>query len=286
MAYPLIESPLFDTFWVDGSLMNCNSDEVKPFYQPTEDMTYYETVRIYKGVMLFLEDHLNRLNRSVQGAEAFDVDLKYIETTLIEYLNSLGLGEYHGNMRIILTKSHLIYHICEAHIPTAEVFANGIATNILKWERLDPNIKVFRGDYKNAVAEKFAVETPFGLPYEVLLENNDGKLTEGSKSNFFAIVDGICYSPADDVILIGITRKHVLNALKASGLELKIGTFSLDELSSKEHEVALFVSSTPFDILPISSVNDIKFNSVNNGLLINLQTAYKNIVEDYYNLHK
>lgn len=286
MAYPLIECPLFDTFWVDGKLMNRNSDEVKPYFEPTEEMTYYETVRIYKGVLLFLEDHLARLNRSVQGVEAFDVDLSYIESTLINYLNELGLGEYHGNMRIILTKSHLIYHICEANIPTKEIFDKGIATNILKWERLDPNIKVFRGDYKKAVAQKFALETPFGMPYEVLLENNEGKITEGSKSNFFAIVDNTVYTPPDDVILIGITRKYVLNALDAAGLELKVDTFTLDELSSKDHDVALFVSSTPFDILPISSVNDVKFNSVSNKALIRIQEMYKKNVEDYYSSHK
>ncbi len=286
MAYPLIECPLFNTFWVDGNLMDRNSDEVKIYFEPTDEMTYYETVRIYRGVLLFLEDHLTRLNKSVQGVEAFDVDLDYIKRTLVDYLNGLNLGEYNGNMRIILTKTHLIYHICEANIPSKEVFAKGIATNILKWERLDPNIKVFRGDYKKAVAEKFALETPFGMPYEVLLENNEGKLTEGSKSNFFAIVDGVVYTPADDVILIGITRKYVLEALMRACLELKVGTFSLDELSSSEHDVALFVSSTPFDILPISSVNDIEFASVTNECLIRIQDMYRQNVEDYYSSHK
>lgn len=286
MAYPLIESPLFNTFWVDGKLLDRNSEEVKVFFEPTEEMTYYETVRIYRGVLLFLEDHLARLSKSVQGVENFPVDLEYIEKSLVEYLTGLNVGEYNGNMRIILTKTHLIYHICEAHIPTKEVFANGIATNILKWERLDPNIKVFRGDYKQAVAEKFSLETPFGLPYEVLLENNEGKLTEGSKSNFFAIVDGIVYTPADDVILIGITRKYVLNALESAGLELKVDTFSLEELSSKEHDVALFVSSTPFDILPISSVNDVEFDSVTNKSLIRIQEMYRQNVEEYYLSHK
>ncbi len=286
MAYPMIECNLSDILMIDGRLISKNSPDAAEYFEPCYDMIYYETVRIYKGVLLFLEDHLDRLSRSVKSAEAFYVDTKYIKFALLNYLNALDLGEYNGNMRIILTRDHTVFHLCEANIPTKEIFEKGIATNILDWERVAPHVKVFRGEYKEAVAKKFAEPTPFGLPYEVLLANKHGDITEGSKSNFFAVVDGQIYSAPNDFILIGITRKYLLEALKSVGVELKFKMFTFEQLCDPSHDVALFVSSTPFDILPISSVNDHKFDSVNNELVIKIQKMYQSIVDAYYNEHK
>lgn len=286
MAYPMIENNISNIIMVDGRLVNSNSDTAWEFFEPCYDIIYYETVRIYKGVLLFLEDHLDRLSDSVKASEGFYVDTKYLRFALLNYLNALMLGEYDGNMRIVITRDHTVFHICEANIPTKEVFEKGIATNVLQWERVAPHVKVFRTEYKDAVAAKFKEETPYGMPYEVLLENKQGEITEGSKSNFFTIVDGCIYSAPNDLILIGITRKYVLDALKKAGLELRYKTFSLSQLADPAHKVALFVSSTPFDILPITSVNEFKFDSVNDELVIRIQKMYKEIVDKYYEDHK
>ncbi len=286
MAYPMIENNLSNIIMVDGRLLNSNSDVAREFFEPCYDTVYYETVRIYKGVLLFLEDHLDRLSKSVKASEGFYVDTKYLRFALLNYLNALSLGEYEGNMRIVITREHNVFHICEANIPTEEVFKNGIATNILQWERVAPHVKTFRTEYKDAVASKFKEETPFGMPYEVLLENKQGEITEGSKSNFFAIVDGEIYSAPNDLILIGITRKYVLEALQKAGLQLRYKTFGMRTFTDPAHKVALFVSSTPFDILPISSVDGYKFDSVNDELVIKIQKMYKEIVDKYYEEHK
>ncbi len=283
MAYQLIENNQSDVLFVDGMLIPANAPEAAELFLPCYDTVYYETVRVYKGVLLFLEDHLARLEKSVRGGERFPVDITFIKYSLENYLGYLKLGEYHGNMRIVLTRDHIIYHLCDASIPTPDKFEQGIVTNILDWERKAPNIKVFRGDYKEAVAQKFTEDTPFGKPYEVLLRNKFGKLTEGSKSNFFAIVKGEVYSATNDVILIGITRQYVLQALKEAGKTLRYRVFSLEEL--ERENAALFVSSTPFDILPISSVDGVKFDSVNNEVLQSISARYKEIVEDYYKKH-
>ncbi|MCR5803446.1 MAG: aminotransferase class IV [Clostridia bacterium] len=286
MAYPMIENNLSNILMIDGRLVSSNSETAMEYFEPCYDTIYYETVRIYKGVLLFLEDHLDRLSNSVKASEGFYVDTKYLRFALLNYLNALALGEYEGNMRVVITREHTLFHICEANIPSKEVFEKGIATNILQWERVAPHVKIFRTEYKDAVAKKFTEATPYGMPYEVLLENKQGEITEGSKSNFFAIVDGEIYSAPNDLILIGITRKYVLEALQKAGLELRYKTFSLKQLMDPEHKVAVFVSSTPFDILPISSINEVQFDSVNDELVIKIQQMYKEIVENYYEQHK
>lgn len=290
MAYPMLESPLGSKYFFDGELIDANSKEAAALLVPTEEVTYYETIRIKNGVMLYSEDHMARLNKSVQGIEAFEFNVDAITSDCVNFLKETGYSvDYNGNLRIVLTKSHLLIHICEANIPTQDKFDNGINSLTLKWERVDPNIKVFRGDYKQAVADTFARENSDGHPYEIVLCDNDGKYYEGSKSNLFVIVDDKVYSAPDEKILLGITRNRVMSSLKNSGAELVIGTFTLDEmvkLRDEGHKVALFVSSTPFDILPIRRIDDVIFDSASNPLLVKISKDYVSAADAYIAAHR
>lgn len=280
MAYPLLESPLGNKFYFDGAYIDSNSIEAENLKKPTDEVTYYETIRIKDSVLLFLEDHLNRLVKSVQGIENFPVDTFMIENESYKFLKSCASEFTEGNLRVVLTKSHLLIHICEAFIPDAKCFKDGVNSLILNWERVDPNIKVFRGDYKTAVAQVFASSNAFGNPYEVLLTDSNNKLYEGSKSNLFVIVGNEVYSAPDDKILLGITRNRVLSSLEKAGGKLVIGTFTLDEIKNRE-DVAVFVSSTPFDILPIAHINDVDFKSASNPLLVKISEAYLATTDEY-----
>ena len=274
MDYPIIEKPLGSLYYLNGQLISSQSEEALRMSAPSSDIKYYETIRIREGVLLFIEDHLARLSKSVKGIEDFAVDTDLILSESRRFLKEIGFdGE--GNLRIVLTKDKLVLHICEGFIPTEELFRTGISTNILNWERVDPNLKVFRGDYKEAVAQAFARNNP----YEVLLTDRDNKIYEGSKSNFFAVIGNNVYSAPDDKILIGITRNRVMRSLDSVGAKLVIGTFTLEEL--KERGAALFVSSTPFDILPVSVVEGVRFESVNDPVLTQISREYKALTDKY-----
>ena len=278
MNYPIIEKPLGDRYYMNGELISSDSIPAEEMSRPSPEVKYYETVRIKDGILLFIEDHMARLAKSVKGIEDFPVDTAFIMAEARKYVRDIAFaGE--GNLRIVLTSDKLVFHICEANIPSPDHFRFGINTNILNWERVDPNLKVFRGDYKAAVAEAFGRVNKQGLPYEVLLTDRNDKIYEGSKSNFFAVIGDKVYSAPDDKILIGITRSRVMSSLDKSGIELLTGTFTLAEL--KQADAALFVSSTPFDILPISYVEGYKFNSVNNSILTQISREYQAATEEY-----
>lgn len=285
MAYPLVESCILDSVYVNGKIFDTTNKEISWVFEPTDSVTYYETVRILNSCLLFIEDHLLRLKASVDGEESFDFDTDFIKSESLAFIKSmcdLGFDLKNANLRIVLTKDNLIIHICEANIPSEEQKKSGIVTRILNWERVSPNIKVFRGDYKQKVAETFSMDTSFGTPYEILLTNNQNKLYEGSKSNLFVIVGDTVYSETDDKILIGITRKRVLEALSSSGLTLEFGTFTLDEIKAKN--AAVFVSSTPFDILPVYSIDDVVIDSASNANLIKISEQYNRAVREYMSI--
>ena len=278
MAYPMLESPIGDKFYYDGNIILKGSSAYEKLLVPTEETTYYETVRIKDDILLYLESHLERLQKSVKGIEDFPVDVKDLEERCYEFLHDNYKGTTDANLRIVLTKKHLLIHICEANIPAPELFEKGIDTSMLKWDRVDPNIKVFRGDYKKAVKDVFDKN---GC-YEVVLCDHEDKLYEGSKSNLFVVKGNKVYSAPDDKILLGITRKRVMDSLKKSDAELVIGTFTLDELT-KDDGYALFVSSTPFDILPIRSVDGHVFGSAGDPMVRKIMDNYKQAINEYIN---
>ena len=282
MAYPLMEHPAGDVFFFDGAFYDVRSGKAEELSKPTDDRTYYETVRIKRGVLLFLEDHMARLTKSVAGLEDFPVDTKAISDKAYSFLKEIDFRA-DGNIRIVLTKEHLLIHLVNVNVPDSEKFEKGINTSLLVWERQTPNLKIFRGDYKNTVNEKFKTENAHGKPFELVLSDNGGKLYEGSMSNLFVIMDGKVYSAPDDKILIGITRRRVIEALRRSGLELQTGTFSIEELV--KGNAAVFVSSTPFDILPVTYIDDHAFDSVNNPILKMISEAYAGYTEEYIASH-
>ncbi len=283
MAYPMLESPVGQFYIFDGNRINKGSQEASDLLKPTDAVTYYETLRVKQGIPLFMEDHLARLERSVAGVEAFEVDAEDIRRQSFGFIKDFD-PDFDGSLRIVLTKDHLLIHACEANIPEKELFDEGINTLTLKWERVDPNIKVFRGDYKQAVAEKFSCTNAYGRPYEILLTDNEDRLYEGSKSNLFVIKDGTVWSAPDDKILLGITRNRVMRALKDAGAEFKIGMFTLEEITA-DNKAALFVSSTPFDILPVKHVNYHDLDT-DNELLRSIQRSYQRIADDYISAAK
>ena len=79
---------------------------------------------------------------------------------------------------------------------------------------------------------------------------------------------------------MGITRKRVLSSLSKAGLELKIGMLDLDEIRNSGN-CAVFVSSTPFDILPVRRIDDIILDSASNPLVMKISDNYRKITEEY-----
>ena len=277
MAYPLMEHLTGKGYLYCGKYYRVSSELTESLQKPVEARIYYETVRVKEGVLLFVEDHLQRLVNSVKGLENFPVNTSKILSEAYSFVDLDGVME--GSIRIVLTNEVLLIHQADITLPSKEHFENGINTSILNWERKTPNLKIFRGDYKTRVNEKFKEVNSHGLPFELVLTDNEGKLYEGSMSNLFVIRDGKVYSAPDSKILIGITRKRVMEALKRSGLELQIGTFAPEELDPETD--AVFVSSTPFDILPVRFIDNYEFRSSKNEVLNMISKMYQQYTSEY-----
>jgi branched-chain amino acid aminotransferase len=279
MGYPLIESPIGALVFINGDYYPVTSAEVEALKDPYDKLSYYETIRLIGGRPLFWEEHLARLERSVSSDTEDVISLDGMVEDIRGFLMKTS-GKCFSSLRIVAAADYRVIHYVDIKLPAKEDFDKGIVSASLCWERQAPNIKAFRGDYKAAVAKVFEDTNAF----ELILADNNGKLYEGSKSNFFAIVDGTVYSAPDDKILIGITRNRVIEALKDQHLDLKTDMFTLNEL--KESNASLFVSSTPFDILPVASVDGIEFDSARNPVLQGIMRSYKESQVKYLSENK
>ena len=290
MAYPLVEGNIGEYCSLNGNKVLFDSPEGSRLFLPTDEITYYESVRFQEGVLLFWGDHMERLHKSVAAKENFPIDpdtYRFIAENMI-----WESGASDGNIRVVITKTKYLIYFSNMTYPTPEMYKEGIVTKSLTWERVEPHVKVFRGDYKKAVADAQNTKTSFGMPYEVILRGNDGKFVEGGRSNFFVLHKDTVYSPSEDLILIGITRKYVKDAIKDAGLKLQEGAFTMEDLVKMEKEeddgppeLGLFVTSSPFDILPVESIDDVKFRSAQCPKLQDLMASYQKIVHEYIDRH-
>jgi branched-subunit amino acid aminotransferase/4-amino-4-deoxychorismate lyase len=89
--------------------------------------------------------------------------------------------------------------------------------------------------------------------YDALLINRNGHITEGTRTNFFALRDRTIYSPPEAGILLGVTRDHVLKVAKAQGFEIVEQDLPLDSINSYDYT---FITSTSTKIMPLSSIDD------------------------------
>ncbi|HBP38718.1 MAG TPA: hypothetical protein DD640_08260 [Clostridiales bacterium] len=275
MPYPLIDEMAGAYLSVQGRLIRADDPEAAPLFLPSDPVMYYEVVRVTRGVPLFWEDHLARLARSVRGALPIPESL-YAES--VRLIAACGLVS--ANLKLILTEQLRVIHLTTSYYPGPQQIQAGVPTGILTWEREDPNTKIIRADYKAAVAARFARPGPFGPCFEVLLADRRGFLTEGSRSNLFFIRGSRVLSAPDSRILLGITRKHVHQALQAAGTILEEGLLTLGDIRSDDG-ITAFLTASPIDILPINAIEDIRLNSAENPLLRRIHAAYQAIVEEY-----
>lgn len=288
MAVLMLEKPLGDICYVNGRVVSYDSTDGRALLEPNEDIIYYESIRFKSQIMIFFEAHMLRLHESVSGKENFAFDSEQLYEQATKLMREVRPEVRDGNLRIVLTRNKTLVHLSDVSYPPESFYQLGIVSLLIEWERVEPQIKVFRGDYKVAVADAFQKDTPFGKPYEVLLCDHSKRITEGSRSNFFVLFGNTVYSPSEDCILIGITRKYVIKAMTHAGLSYEEKTFTLSELVDmqkkalhEEKDFALFVTSSPFDILPIRSISEFEFNSAESNKLKSVATYYDKIVDFY-----
>ncbi len=122
-------------------------------------------------------------------------------------------------------------------------------TKQLPKECLDPTIK-YRSRLHWYIADQQAHQLYPGS--RALLSDLQGRLTETSTGNLFMVHNGVLVTPPDEMILPGISRNVTLDLCREMGVHVETKPFTLLDLQSADEA---FVTSTPYCLLPVASVN-------------------------------
>lgn len=224
---------------------------------PKDAKIVYEVIRITKGVPLFFDQHINRLQQSLTLSNLPKVNDANLRADIKELLKANYVSEKNLKVAVYFANQQLEVYafFIPSHYPPEDAYKNGVTVKLLTIERLRPNVKL-----ENSTLRKTA-DSIIGDSnvYETLLVNDKGYITEGSRSNFFAIIDDkIITAPAGDV-LEGITRKMVINLAKSN-------QFPIEERPIHTTEISLmsgaFITGTSPKVLPISQIENHKLHPI------------------------
>jgi len=236
----------------------------------------YEVIRIIQGVPLFLEEHLERMSASLTLLGfTLPIPVDTLKVDLNRLIKKNAFQE--GNIKILLNhQEHLrIYAFFIPHTyPEASYYEEGILTKTLPLERTNPNAKVLRAAYKEQVTRFIEEETI----YEALLVNQEGQITEGSKSNVFFIQQNTLWTPPLKDVLGGVTRKRILAIAEELSISVMEAPVFLAALPMMD---AAFISGTSPKILPIKSIDQWQIDSPGNPMVQQLIDAYNQKIASY-----
>jgi branched-chain amino acid aminotransferase len=152
-------------------------------------------------------------------------------------------------------------------------YREGIHTIVFEYERFLPQAKSL-----NMLPSYigFSQAKQAGA-FDALCVNRDGNITEGTRTNFFAVQGTTIYTPKESEILLGITRTHVLACAKKHDWSIEETDIPLATLT-KTYDGA-FLTNTSSGIVPIRSVGDASFSTIPEKIQL-LRTQYKQYIQE------
>ena len=120
---------------------------------------------------------------------------------------------------------------------------------------------------------------------EALLLNQDGNIAEGSGQNIFIVKNGKVFTNGESAsILMGVTRKSVIQLCRDLGFEIQIGDLTQEMVMNADEA---FFTGTASEITPIASVDDSLIEDGKPGTItLQIKEKYLNIIHGKDNGYK
>ena len=245
----------------------------------------YEVVRSYEGRIFALEDHLERFSRSLAEIRIKGIDIDEVRRKVITAFEKAEIP----NAKIyfhVTRGSALRSHGWDEHLKpnffltvtelgdSTELKRKGIKVSThpdWRWKRCD--IKSLNL-LANVLARHDAEQKGC---YEAILVDEEGLITEGAGSSFFAMwADTIKVTPLSKRVLPSITRKYALKAAEKVGL--KVVNESITPAQARTAD-ELFIAVTTKDIVGVVEFDGKRISGSQPGKYTRmLEDAFKEFV--------
>ncbi|HOO98987.1 MAG TPA: aminotransferase class IV [Bacteroidales bacterium] len=268
-----------------GKKFILNGDLI-PEYQFDNSLVYsgqsvYEVIRMVKGSPVFFHDHMERLAISTRLIrKKMITDEETLRRDIIRLSKTERRKEV--NLKIVFnynrdSLNYLVYFI-EPIYPDDEQYRNGVKGILYYAERDDPSSKVINHMLRSSIWQKLILEGA----YEALLVNSEGQVTEGSRSNIFFLKGKELTTAPGEIILNGITRKHILEICRENGITVFQECVAADKIAGYD---AVFMTGTSPVVLPFCCIDDITFR-VDFPIIRQLRNLYIRRAEESIDLFR
>lgn len=236
----------------------------------------YESIRVSNGVLYFLEEHVGRL---MESAHVISLLHPFTQGGVSDAVTKLLEKNEAAtcNVKILLIggktaeDAQLDILCLNPLFPDKKLYRDGVTVVTYAYERPFPHAKTLNM-LQSYLAYRTAKEAG---AYDALLTDREGRITEGTRTNFFCIKGKTLFTPDENAILLGVTRKAVLKVAADTGFAVEQKDIRRSDLS--EYDGA-FLTSTSSKILPISGVEEYRFGAQPESLK-NLMGAFDAFLE-------
>lgn len=213
----------------------------------------FDFFRTSHFVPLFLPDYLDRFIRSAEKMHLpLPLDRAGLEEVILELVEKNDLEN--GGIRMLLTggisDNHFspsignLFIFCETlEFPSASKYETGVKLISAEHIRAVADIKTTNYAFPVWHSAKWKQEGAEDLIYQ-----QNGMISESSRSNIFIVKDGMVATPNEHV-LHGITRMRTLELVP----DTEVRPISFAELLNAEE---VFMTSTTKKILPVTKIDD------------------------------
>jgi branched-chain amino acid aminotransferase len=259
-------------FIMNGELLSEDHFENSLVY---EGESVYEVIRMVRGNPVFFYEHLERL---FESARLISKKIVVDEETLRKDVLALAKTDRRKevNLKIVFnykkdSSGYIVYFI-EPIYPSEEQYRNGVKGILYYAERKDPASKVINHKLRSSIWHKLILDGA----YEALLVNDNGQVTEGSRSNIFFLKGNTLYTAPDELILNGITRKQILDICDEMGIRVKFECVMADRIARYD---AVFMTGTSPVALPFCCIDNTVFR-VDYPVIAELRASYHKRAEE------
>ena len=241
---------------------------IEKAFVPIEDRGYqvgdavYEFIASYNGKLFCLDEHLDRLERSLQGLSMPVVPREDIRKAILALFGEAQMaraGLYLQISRGVSPRNHpfpesvkpqfvmTIRPVEEKPLELRKSGATAITVEDIRWGRCDLKTVQLLA---NVLAKQMAQEAG---AFDAIFVSQEGVVREATSSNVFIVTGGrLVTHPLTPEILPGITRKVVIDLSRSIDLPVEERFFAIDDLFEAEE---FFLTGTVTEVLPIVMVD-------------------------------
>ncbi|MFP4268569.1 MAG: aminotransferase class IV, partial [Spirochaetaceae bacterium] len=213
------------------------------------NFSVYESLKVIGGTPLFVEDHIERFFDSAGILElSHPFSSKAIEESIEALVKADSVEE--GTVKLLLVGGeeplYLVYTSpLEKYSP--EQYSGGIKVITYPGERVLPRAK------SNCLLLNYMAgrEAARKGALEALLVDRKGMVTEGTRSNLFGFTPGGELITAEEDVLFGVTRKHLLEIAYSKGIDVRFEKIGKRKIIAGAYS-ELCISSTSMGAMPIA----------------------------------